>query len=147
MSQGAVDFDAMTSTGAQSPKNPRERTRRVKAPLFHVTSRLLGFALQGALQRLIEGGLGFLVFGLRDLALAALDFELEEFFFQGIEQDGGRAGCRGRRGAVRCENISRGIVVLFLKGCGSGSFLAGQLPRGGLLPRSHIDSADYKDRG
>jgi len=42
---------------------------------------LLRFALEGALERLIEGGLGFLVLRLRDLALPAFDFELEEFFF------------------------------------------------------------------
>ncbi len=43
--------------------------------------RFLGFALQGALERLIQGGFRFLVFRLGDLALAAFDFELEEFFF------------------------------------------------------------------
>ncbi len=42
---------------------------------------LLGFAFQGALEGLIEGGFGFLVFRLGDLALSAFDFELEEFFF------------------------------------------------------------------
>jgi hypothetical protein len=44
-------------------------------------SRLLRFALQGALEGLIEGGFGLVVFRWRDLALLAFDFELEEFFF------------------------------------------------------------------
>jgi hypothetical protein len=45
----------------------------------------LGFALQRAIEGLIEGGFGLLVFRWRDLALPAFDFELEEFFFQCIE--------------------------------------------------------------
>jgi hypothetical protein len=51
--------------------------------LAHSALRLgfLGFAFQGALEGLIEGGLGFLVFCWRDLVLAAFDFQLEEFFF------------------------------------------------------------------
>jgi len=63
---------------------------------------LLGFAFQGALEGLVEGGFGFLVLRLRDLALAAFDFELEEFFLEAFEQHGsgtrrrGRADGRGR---------------------------------------------------
>ena len=53
--------------------------------------RLLGFALQGALQGLIEGGFGAVVFLLGDAALFVFHFELEEFFFQGFEQHGGGA--------------------------------------------------------
>ena len=55
--------------------------------------RFLGFAPQRPLQCLIEGGFGDLVFRLGDLALPAFDFELEEFFFQGVEQDGGGTRC------------------------------------------------------
>ena len=40
-----------------------------------------GLALEGALEGEVEGGLGFLVFLRRNVALLAVDFELEEFFF------------------------------------------------------------------
>ena len=46
----------------------------------------LGFAFQGAVQRLVERGFRLLVFFFRNLALAAFDFELEEFFLQHAEQ-------------------------------------------------------------
>ena len=46
----------------------------------------LGFAFQGALQGLIEGGFGAFVFLLRDAALFVLHFELEDFFFQCFQQ-------------------------------------------------------------
>lgn len=46
----------------------------------------LGFAFQGALQRLIQRGFCAFVFLLADDALFVFDFELEDFFFQGLEQ-------------------------------------------------------------
>src|SRR5438067_7309737 len=46
----------------------------------------------GALERAVESGLGFLVFVGRDLALQPLTFQLEEFFLQGVQQDV-RAAC------------------------------------------------------
>ena len=49
--------------------------------LLHLRLRFLRFAFQGTLQGLIESGLGFFIFRLRDLTLPAFDFELEEFFF------------------------------------------------------------------
>ncbi|SRR6266852_3964157 len=45
-----------------------------------------GFALQRALQRLIQGSFRLLVFLLRDVSLLVFDFELEEFFFQAFQQ-------------------------------------------------------------
>ena len=45
----------------------------------------MGFAFQGALQGLVEGGLGFFVFLARDAALFVFDFEFEDLFFQGLE--------------------------------------------------------------
>jgi len=45
----------------------------------------LGFASQGALQCLIQGGLGFFVLLLTDAALFVFDFEFEEFIFQAFE--------------------------------------------------------------
>jgi len=38
-----------------------------------------GLALQGALQGVVQGGLGFVVFLLGDAALLVFHFELEEF--------------------------------------------------------------------
>jgi len=49
------------------------------------TLRSLGFASQGALQCLIQGGLGFFVLLLTDAALFVFDFEFEEFIFQAFE--------------------------------------------------------------
>ena len=46
----------------------------------------LGFALQGALQCLIEGGLRFFVLLLTNETLLVFDFEFEKFFFQAFEQ-------------------------------------------------------------
>ena len=44
--------------------------------------------LQRPIQRLIQSGLGLLVFGGRDLALPSFEFELEHFFFQRFEKHG-----------------------------------------------------------
>ena len=41
----------------------------------------LGLALQGALESLIEGGLGLFVFLLADASLFVFDLEVEEFVF------------------------------------------------------------------
>jgi len=41
-----------------------------------------GFALQGALQGLVQGGFGAFVFLLRNASLLVFDLELEEFFLQ-----------------------------------------------------------------
>jgi len=46
----------------------------------------LGFALQGALQCLIEGGFRFFVLLLTNETLLVFDFEFEKFFFQAFEQ-------------------------------------------------------------
>ena len=44
--------------------------------------RLLGgFAFQGTLEGLVQGGFGFFVFLLGNLALLVFDLEIEEFFF------------------------------------------------------------------
>jgi hypothetical protein len=43
-------------------------------------------ALRCALQGLVQGGFGFLVFLLRDSALLVFDFELEDLFFQSSKQ-------------------------------------------------------------
>jgi hypothetical protein len=50
---------------------------------------LLRFAFQGALEGLVQGGLGAFVFLLADAALFVFHFELEELFFQAFEQHGG----------------------------------------------------------
>ena len=55
-----------------------------------------GFAFQGALQGLVEGGLGFVVFLLGDEALFVLDFEVEEFVLEGLEEH--RRAASGRLG-------------------------------------------------
>src|SRR5579863_1204235 len=62
-------------------------------------SGFLGFALQRVLQGLVQRGFRFFVLLLRDVALFVLDFELEEFFFQGFKQHGSGASS-GRRGCV-----------------------------------------------
>jgi len=46
----------------------------------------LGFAFQGALEGLVQGGFGFFVLLLTDAALFVFDFEFEEFFFQAFQQ-------------------------------------------------------------
>lgn len=76
--------DSRAKTRPQELKARDDLKAALPLTLFHSrssVSRLLGFALQGAIQGLIEGGLGLLVFRLRDLALPAFDFELEEFLF------------------------------------------------------------------
>ena len=52
-------------------------------------SLLHGGALEGAFQRLVQRGFGFLVFLLRDASLLVLHFELEQLFLQGFEEQGG----------------------------------------------------------
>ena len=62
------------------------------AVLKHAKCDCLGplrFALQGALQSLIESGFCFFIISLRDFALLALDFKLEKFFLNSFHQHGG----------------------------------------------------------
>lgn len=40
-------------------------------------------------KRAVEGGLGFLVLLLRDLALLVFHFQLKDLFLQGLQQHGG----------------------------------------------------------
>src|SRR4029077_14746859 len=76
------------------------------------------FALEGALQSVVEGGLGLLVFLLRNVPLLVVDFELEKLFFQSFEQHGGRA--MGRVSGARLDRALSsfserfGFVVLKL---------------------------------
>jgi len=61
--------------------------RTGETPVLHIPLADFDCAsLHGSLQRLVQRGLGFLVFLLRDSALFVFDFELEDFFFQGFEQ-------------------------------------------------------------
>ena len=57
-------------------------------------SRLLGFALERAFQSLIQSGPVLFVFLWGDVALLALNFELEEFFLKSFEQDRRTPGAR-----------------------------------------------------
>jgi len=47
---------------------------------------LLSSSTYSALQGLIKSSFVFLIFLLRDATLLALDFQLEEFFLQGLQQ-------------------------------------------------------------
>ena len=49
---------------------------------------MLSLPLQRAIQGVVEGGLGFLVVCLRNLALLAFDFELEQLFLDALKQRG-----------------------------------------------------------
>ena len=49
-------------------------------------SGVLSLTLNCTLQGLVQSGFVLLVFLLRNLALLAFDFQLEKFFFQGLEQ-------------------------------------------------------------
>jgi hypothetical protein len=82
---------ARQTTGGGSPHATRGRL----PPHEHLHHRRgdggatlgsLGFALQGALQCLIEGGFRFFVLLLTNETLLVFDFEFEEFFFQAFEQ-------------------------------------------------------------
>ena len=59
---------------------------------------LASFALQRALQRLVERGFYAVVFLLRDVAPFVFDFQLEKFFFQPLQQHG-----RGTAGGTSSE--------------------------------------------
>src|SRR5579863_9802894 len=59
---------------------------------------LRGFALQRALEGVIQGSLRFFVFLLRDAALLVFDFEFEEFVLQAFQQHGRGAACSGKIG-------------------------------------------------
>src|SRR5258705_1389062 len=90
---------------------------RVRRKAWELSYRLvceldvLCFALDGSFQRAIEGGFGLLVFLLRDLALLVLDFELEEFFLQRLEQHGRASGSvRGRRWRTVVGSSRRSIA-------------------------------------
>ena len=50
-------------------------------------SRLLSFALERAFQSLIQSGSVLFVFLWGDVALLAVNFELEEFFLKSFKQD------------------------------------------------------------
>ena len=50
-------------------------------------SRLLGFALERAFQSLIQSGSVLFVFLRGDVALLAVNFELEEFLLKSFQQD------------------------------------------------------------
>ena len=78
------------------------------------TSRFLRFAFQRAIEGLIESGFRALVFRLRDLALPAFDFQLEEFFFQGIEKHGRGTCCRGWPN-TRSSKCGRGPVFIVIE--------------------------------
>lgn len=74
---------------------PREHCARRLRPCPHISNRepraavptilelglFGGFAFKGALEGLVEGGFGFVVFLLGDAALLVLDFEVKEFVF------------------------------------------------------------------
>src|ERR1039457_246617 len=120
--------------------------------------RLLRFSFQGALQSLIEGGLGALVFLLRDAALFVFHFELEDFIFQGFEQPRRRAARSGwlRTGLAEssfaCANLAscgdrcRFIDFIFFQGRESHSFGTASAA-GCLLPRGDVDSASNEYQG
>src|SRR5580700_4007100 len=111
--------------------------------------RPLGFALERAVEGLIEGGFGLLVFRRRDLALPAFDFELEEFFFQCIAQHGVGTGRRSRPDGGRCESWGGSVLVLVEmhgRWHGGSSLLAHQSAGGGLLPQGYINSAHDQSR-
>lgn len=59
------------------------------APSIFRGHQALALAFQGAVERLVEGGFGFFVILRGNFALLALDFQLEEFFFQRFEDHGG----------------------------------------------------------
>src|SRR5437868_11085475 len=69
-------------------------------------SRLAG-AGNSSLQRLVQSSFGFLVIGARNLALLALDFQLEQLFFERLEQK--------RRTVLGRKNSLRSCTV---RGCG-----------------------------
>jgi hypothetical protein len=73
------------------PKNSegviRKTTKPAKCSARPPSASDRGYsALHRALQRLVQRGLGFLVFLLRDSALLVFDFELEDLFFQSSKQ-------------------------------------------------------------
>ena len=75
--------------------------------------RLLRFAFQGALQCLIQGGLGGFVFLLADAALLVLDFELEEFFFQASSSMDWMKSAAGRlRARIAATRLARARFAL-----------------------------------
>src|SRR6266567_6476903 len=65
-------------------------------------------AFDGPRKRLIQRGFGFGVFRIGNLALLVLEFQLEELFFESVEQYGGTAGngsrhsCDRRFGLAHC---------------------------------------------
>ena len=118
--------------------------------------RFLRFAFQGALERLIQGGLCAFVFLLADAALLVFYFEMEELFLQAFEEHGGggaacsgwlRTGVAGTGGARghRARGGFFGCVVFIVLQRGQRLFPGKVSAVGGLLPRGDVDSADDED--
>ena len=76
----------------EESKAKAEHSLGLRPPRLCVERRPLGFlglASDGMSKRAVEGGLGFLVFLLRDLALLVFHFQLKDLFLQGLQQHGG----------------------------------------------------------
>src|SRR5579872_903491 len=61
--------------------------------------------LHCALESLVQGGFGLLVFLLGDTSLLVLKFELKKFFLQGVQQHRGLAQRLGFRSTWRIDHI------------------------------------------
>src|SRR5258706_11076010 len=98
---------------------------------------------------MVKTGLGLFVFGLRDLALLALHFKLEEFLLDSVHQHGG--GACSKRCACPFQNAGiwpRVVAVLLHRSHqGRASLLATQSPCRGLLPRRYVNGADEQGCG
>jgi len=75
--------DALATAGGTPALRSSFARRTAEGGCPHILELGLfcGFAFQGALEGLVESGLGFFVFLLGDEALLVLDFEVEEFVF------------------------------------------------------------------
>jgi hypothetical protein len=74
--------------------NVFHRSSRAASSGMLNASRLLSFALEGSFQSLIQSGSVLFVFLLGDVALLAVNLELEEFFLKSFQQDRRTPGAR-----------------------------------------------------
>src|SRR5260370_987497 len=97
---------------------------------------------------MVKSGLGLFVFRLRDLALLALAFKLEEFLLDSVHQYRG-GFCRNWcvRPFQNAGTWPLVVALLHRSHRGRAPLLALQITCRGLLPRRYVDSADEQGCG
>jgi hypothetical protein len=100
---------------------PSRPSFQISALVENRSLGFLGFAFQGALEGLIQGGLRLQIFFPRDFPLCVLYFELEELFFQAFEEHGRRTARSRGSPAIVARVLARGrgfggLVVLVVIG-------------------------------